>query len=143
DVARVRELGGTAVRAVTSVLAATGPLTAEAQLVRSALIASLGLPDHDRAALEAEAPMHVEALELHGDVDGKLARAMVRAGFYAARIDGIDPREEQAVVAVARKLGLTTDETHQAREDARVLLDSGKDFGEAAVDGIRWLLEGD
>jgi hypothetical protein len=143
DVTRVRELGGTAVRAITSVLAATGPLTAEASLLRSALIASLGLSDHDRAGLEAEPPFQAEALELHGDLDGKLARAMVRAGFYAARIDGTDPREEQAVIAIARKLGLTGDETNQAREEARTLLDSGKDFGEAGVDGIRWLLEGD
>ncbi len=143
DVARVRELGGTAVRAITSVLAAVGPLNAEATLLRRALIALLGLPDHDRAELEAELPLHAEALDLPGDLDAKLARSLVRAGFYAARLDGTDPREEQAVIAVARKLGLTTEEVNAAREEARAFIDSGKDFGEACVDGIRWLLEGD
>jgi hypothetical protein len=67
----------------------------------------------------------------------------VRAGFYAARLDGTDPREEQAVVAVARKLGLTTEEVNQARDEARAFIDAGKDFGEACVDAIRWLLEGE
>ncbi len=143
DVARVRGLGGMAVRAVTSVLAAAGPLTAEAMLLRRALIALLGLPDHDRAELEAELPLHAEALDIPGDVDGKLARSMVRAGFYAARLDGTDPREEQAVITIGRKLGLTTEEVGQAREDARALMDSGKDFGEASVEGIRWLCDGD
>jgi hypothetical protein len=143
DVARVRSLGSMAVRVVTSVLAATGPLNAESTLLRRALIASLGLSDPDRAEIEAELPVPAEALQLPGDLDGKLARSMVRGGFYAARVDGTDPREEQAVIAVARKLGLTTEEVNQAREEARVLIDSGKDFGEASVDGIRWLLEGD
>ena len=143
DVARVRALGSMAVRVVTSVLAATGPLNTESTLLRLALIASLGLSDHDRAELEGELPIHPEALELPSDLDGKLARSMVRGGFYAARVDGTDPREEQAVIAIARKLGLTTEEVNQTREEARALIDSGKDFGDASVDAIRWLLEGD
>jgi hypothetical protein len=141
DVARVRALGGLAVRAITSVLAAAGPLNAETALMRLALIASLGLADADRAELEAEAPIHPEALALHGDVDAKVARSMVRAGFYAARVDGTDPREEQAVITIARKLGLTTEEVNQAREEARAAMDAGKEFGEACVDALRWLLE--
>jgi hypothetical protein len=143
DVARVRALGGMAVRAVTSVLAAAGPPNAEALLLRGALIVSLGLPEHDRAELDAELPIHAEGLVLPGDLDGKLARSIVRAGFYVARVDGTHPNEEQAVIAIARKLGLTTEEVNQAREEARALIDAAKDFGEACVDGIRWLLEGD
>jgi hypothetical protein len=140
DVARVRNLGGMAVRAITSVLTAAGPLDAEAALLRRALIASLGLADHDRAELEAELPVHAEALALTSDVDGKIARSVVRAGFYAARVDGTDPREDQAVVAIGRKLGLTTEEVAHARDDARAAMDSAKDFGEAAVDAVRYLL---
>jgi hypothetical protein len=143
DVARVVRLGGLGVRVVTSVLAAAGPLDAEKSLLRRALLASLGLPDHDRADIEAEAPVSAEQLDLHGDLDGKLGRSLVRAGFYAARLDGTDPREEQAVIAVARKLGLTTEDVNEAREEARAFIDAGKDFGEASVDAIRWLLEGD
>jgi hypothetical protein len=141
DVARVRALGGLAVRAITSVLAATGPLNDEATLLRRALIASLGLADADRAELDAEPPLHPESLALHGDIDAKVARSMVRAGFYAARINGTDPREEQAVITIARKLGLTTEEANQSREEARAAMDAGKQLGEACVEAVRWLLE--
>jgi hypothetical protein len=143
DIARIRGLGALAARVVSSVLAATGAIPAEGQLLRGAMLASLGLPDEDRRQLDGEPPIQAEMLDLHGDIERKLARSLVRAGFYVARTDGTDPREEQAVIAVARKLGLTTEEVNQAREDARDLLDSAKDFGEACVDGIRWLLEGD
>ncbi len=143
DVARVRTLGGLGVRVITSVLGSTGPLNAESALLRGALVASLGLPDHDRAELAAEPPVPAEQLDLHGDLDGKLARSLVRAGFYVARVDGTDPREEQAVITVARKLGLTTEEVNACREEARAFIDAGKDFGEAAVDAIRFVLEGE
>jgi hypothetical protein len=143
DVARVRGQGALAVRAVTSVLAATGALNTEARLLRSAMIASLGLPEPDRQALEAEAPYHVELLDMHGDLDAKFARSLVRGAFYAARIDGTDPREEQAVIAIARKLGLTSEEVNEAREEARAFSDAGRDLGDAEVDAIRYVLEGD
>lgn len=143
DILRVRSLGALTVRCVTSVLGATGPLHEEAQLLRRALLASLGLSDETRRELENEAPVPAEALELHGDMDQKLSRSIVRGCFYAARSDGTDPLEEQAVITIARKLGLTTESVAEAREEARQLGDSGKAFGEAAVDGVRWLLEGD
>ena len=143
EVARVRTAGGIAVRAVTSVLGATGPLGSEAPPPRSALIASLGPPADARRELEVEAPVPAEALDLHGDLDGKLGRSIVRGCFYAGRINGTDPREEQAVIAVGRKLGLTSDDVNQAREEARQLTDAGKVFGDAVVDTVRYLLEQD
>ena len=143
DILRVRSLGALAVRCVTSVFAATGPLHEEAHLLRRALLASLGLSEETRRELEAEAPIPPEALELSGDMDGKLARSIVRGCFYAARIDGTDPREEQAVITIARKLGLTTEAVAETREEARQLGDTGKAFGDAAVDGVRWLMDGD
>jgi hypothetical protein len=143
DVARVRALGSMAVRAVTAVLGAAGPIDAEGDLLRRALIASLGLPDEARRELEAEAPLPAESLDLHGDLDGKLARSIVRGCFYAARLDGTDPREETAVIAIARKLGLTSEAVAETREEARQIGEAGKAFGDAAVDGVRWLLEGD
>jgi hypothetical protein len=143
DILRVRSLGALAVRCVTSVLAATGPLGAEPQLLRHALLASLGLSEETRRELAAEPPVPAEQLDIHGDLDPKLARSIVRGCFYAARIDGTDPREEAAVIAIARKMGLTTEAVTEAREEARQIGDAGKDFGEAAVDGVRWLLEAD
>jgi hypothetical protein len=144
DVARVRGLGGAALRSITSVLAATGPLSAEAILLRNALLVSLGLPDADRQALWVEEPLHAEMLDLHGDLlEDKLAKSIVRSAFYVARIDGTDPREEQAAITIARKLGRTTEQTNEAREEARAMIDAGKAFGDAAVDAVRYLLEGD
>lgn len=139
EVARVRSMGSLAVRALGSVLGATGAFHAEARLTRGTLIASLGLPEADQRLLNTEEPTDAEALEIQGNMDSKVAKAIVRGGFYAAMNDGMDPREEQAVVAIARKCGLTTDEVNVARIDARKKIDSSKDFGEACVDAIRYL----
>jgi hypothetical protein len=143
EVNRVRVLGTLAVRALGAILNATGAFPPEAHLIRSTLIASLGLPAEDQRMLNAEAPLAAEALDIQGGVEAKIARAIVRGAFFAAMGDGLDPREEQAAVAIARKLGLTTDDVNTARADARAMIDSSKDFGEACVDAIRYLLEAD
>lgn len=143
DILRVRLLGALAVRCVTSVLGATGALNEDARLARDALLSSLGLSEETRREIAAELPAPAESLDLAVEMDQKLARSIVRGCFYAARMDGTDPREEQAVLTIARKLGLGTEAVVEAREEARALSDAGKVFGEAAVDGVRWLLEGD
>jgi hypothetical protein len=56
--------------------------------------------------------------------------------------DGMDPREEQAVLAIARKVGVDIEGVNAARSEAREMIESSKDFGEASVDAIRYLLEG-
>lgn len=145
EVNRVRSLGALAVRSLGAVLSATGTFHAEAHAIRATLIASLGLPIEDQRLLNTEPPVTAEAVEVPtgGVVDGKLARAIIRGGFYAAMGDGMDPREEQAVVTIARKLGLTTEDVNTCRGDARTVIDASKDFGDACVDAIRYLLEGD
>jgi hypothetical protein len=143
DILRVRSLGALAVRCVTAVFGATGPLPEEAHLLRRALLASLGLSEETRRELEAEHAQPAESLDLSGDMDGKLARSIVRGCFYAARIDGTDPREEQAVISIARKLGLTTEAVAEVRDEARALGDDGKAFGDAAVDAVRYLFDAD
>lgn len=140
EVARVRALGALAARALGAVLAATGSFHVESRLTRDTLIASLGLPEDDQRALHAEAPVGAEALEIQGNMESKVARGIVRGAFHAAMGDGMDPREEQAVLAIARKMGLATEDVTAARADARRLIDSSKDFGEACVDAVRYIL---
>ncbi len=140
EIARVRAQGAMAVRALGAVLAATGTFHAEARLARATLIASLGLPEADQRSLHEEAPVPAEALDIVANVDSKVARAVVRGAFHTALGDGMDPREEQAILAIGRKLGLTTDEVNAARADARKLVDASKDYGEACVDAIRYVL---
>jgi hypothetical protein len=143
EVMRVRTQGAFAVRVLASVLAAAGQWSAESRLLRSALVASLGLPEDDERLLTAEAPFPPESLELHGGCDAKLAQAIVRGAFYAAMSDGMDPREEQAIAGVAYKLGLDIDTVNAARADARAQIESSRDFGEACVDAVRFLLDDD
>src|SRR4051812_44247132 len=96
EVNRVRVLGALAVRALGAIQNATGAFPPEARLIRSTLIASLGLSADDQRLLNAEAPLAAEALDIQGGVESKIARAIVRGAFFAAMGDGLDPREEQA-----------------------------------------------
>jgi len=143
EVARVRLLGALAIRALGAALSATGTFHPEARLIRSTFIASLGLPAEDQRLYNSETPVPAESLDIPAGTEGKIAKAIVRGAFFAAMGDGMDPREEQAVSAIARKLGLTTEEVNAVRAEARAMIDASKDFGEACVDAIRYLLEGD
>lgn len=143
EVARVRSLGALAVRSLGAVLSAAGAFNARGRLLRSSLIASLGLPEDDQKTLDTEAPVAAEALEIPASVDQKLARAIVRGAFFAAMGDGMDPREEQCVAELARKLAVGAEELGAARKEARELLEGSKDLGDACVDAIRYVLAND
>lgn len=143
EVMRVRTQGAYAVRVLASVLAAAGQWSAESRLLRATLIASLGLPEDDARLLNEEGPFPPGSIDLHGGCDAKLARAIVRGAFFAAMGDGMDPREEQAIAGVAYKLGLDIDTVNAARADARDQIETSRDFGEACVDAVRFMLEGD
>ena len=143
EVMRVRTTGAFAVRVLASVLGVAGQWSAESRLLRAALVASLGLPEDDQRVLNNEGPFAPEALDLHGGCDAKIARAIVRGAFYAAMGDGMDPREEQAIAGVAYKLGLDIDTVNAARNEARDQTEASRDFGEACVDAVRFMLDGD
>ncbi|MEO7328425.1 MAG: hypothetical protein ABI193_07605, partial [Minicystis sp.] len=72
-----------------------------------------------------------------------LARAIVRGAYFAGMGDGMDPREETCVAEIARKLGVSAEDLAAARKEAKEMIDGSKDFGEACVDAIRYVLEGD
>jgi hypothetical protein len=143
EVTRVRVVGAFASRALGAVLSATGTFSPEARLLRGTLVASLGLPPEDQQLLDADAPVAAEALDISGGMDAKIAKAIVRGSYFAAMGDGMDPRKEQAVMEIANKVGLTTEDINALRAEARALVDAAKPFGEACVEAIRYLLEGD
>jgi hypothetical protein len=143
DIARVRSFGAFVSRALASVLGATGTFNTEARTQRGCFVASLGLPDEDQRALAAEEPVPADKLEVPEGMPPKLARAVLRGAFFAAMLEGVDPREEQAVMAIGKKTGLPAEEITAAHSDARARIEAARAFGGPCVDAIRYVLEGD
>lgn len=140
DVARVKRYGTLAVRALRAVFCADGPLDAEERTTIAALVASLGLPEGDSATLLVESPLAPETLDVYGEIDPAIARAIVRGAWLAAASDGIDPREEHAIGVIAHKTGVSGEELEAARREAQDRIDARSKLGIAAVDGVRFLL---
>jgi tellurite resistance protein len=140
DVARVRRYGTLAVRVLRAVLAADGPLDREEQTLIAAVIGALGLPDSDTNALSAESPIAPGSLDVYGELDQAVARAVVRGAWLAAALDAVDPREEQAISVVAHKLSVDGTELEAARRQALECVDARRKTGVAAIDGVRYVL---
>jgi tellurite resistance protein len=140
DVARVKRYGTLAVRVLRAVLAADGPVDREEQTLIAAVIGALGLPDADANALSTEPPIAPESLDVYGELDHAVSRAVVRGAWVAAALDAVDPREEQAISMVARKLSVSRDDVEAARREALEGVDARRKVGMAAVDGVRYIL---
>lgn len=143
EVAHVRTLGPLAVQALSAVLMADGRMDVEDELHRRALIASLGLPEHDQTRVRDQAPVTLDEIYVPAGVDPKIAAAIVRGAFYAILSKGVSPTEEQTVITLAVKLGMGEDQTIALRTEARQLVDAAQPFGEACVEAIRFMLAGD
>jgi tellurite resistance protein len=140
DVQRVKRLGTLAVRVLRAVLAADGNIDAEEARTLAALIASLGLPDADAAPLFTEEAMPIDRLDVYGEVEPGVAKALLRGAWLAAAWDTIDPREEHVVKALADKLSLSAEEVEAARADAVARVDARRLAGLATVDYVRFML---
>jgi tellurite resistance protein len=140
EVARVKRYGSLAVRVLRAVLAADGTLDGEERTTVASVIASLGLPEADANALYAEPPVAPATLDIYGEVDLAVTRAILRGAWLAAAWDGIDPREEQVIQVVAQKLGMAGDEVEDGRKDAIARIDARRRAGLAVVDAVRYLL---
>jgi hypothetical protein len=140
DVQRVRRLGTLAVRVLRAVLSSDGPLDGEEHHTVTALIASLGLPEPEAAPLYAEQPIPVEQLDVYGDIDPAVARAIVRGAWLAATLDAIDPREEHVIRVVANKLSFPAMDLEVLRNEAVARVDGRRIAGAAVVDAIRFIL---
>lgn len=140
EVERVKRLGALASRVLAATLGADGPLLPEEQLLRESLVASLGLAEEEEKRLAAEPPLRIDALEVYGEIDVKLAKALVRGAWVAAASDGIDPREEKAIADLALKLRVALEDVEALRADVRETMERRARVGAAASDAIRFLL---
>src|SRR5436305_46849 len=86
-------VGRLAVRALRAVFASDGPVDAEEARAISCVVAALGLPDAEIAALRTEAPVAIDKLDVYGELEGDVTRALLRGAWLAAAWDAIDPRE--------------------------------------------------
>jgi hypothetical protein len=119
DVNRVKRYGSLAVRTLRAVL---------------------GLAEADANALRSEPAIAAEALDVAGDIDHAIARAIVRGAWLGAASDEIDPREESVIRVVGRKMGIGPEDIEDARRAAVDFVDWRRRAGAAAVDGVRYVL---
>ena len=140
EVQRVKRLGALAVRALRAVLSADGLFDKVERRNIAAIIGALGLPEDDAQALLDEDPVSVERLDIYGDLEVDVARAVLSGAWYAAAADGLDPREEQVIRALAVKLHRTPEEAEEARSAANARAETGRLVGLALVEVLRTLL---
>ena len=140
DVARVKRYGSLAVRVLRAVLAADGPLDQEERTTVALVIAALGLPEPDAHALHAEGPVPAQTLEVYGEMDAGVTRAILRGAWLAAAWDAIDPREEEVIRVVAQKLAVAPDDLEAVRRETVARVDVRRKAGSAAVDAVRYVL---
>jgi len=140
EVLRVKRLGTLAVRVLRTVLSADGNIDKEEARTIAAVIASLGLPDADAAPLFTEAPVPVESLDVYGEVEPRVAKALVSGAWLAAAWDTIDPREEEVLKKLAEKLAISAEDLELARADAVARVDARRVAGLATVDYVRYIL---
>lgn len=140
DVQRVKRLGTLAVRVLRAVLSSDGVLDAEETRTIAGVIASLGLPDADAQALFVEPSVPVEQLDVYGDIDPAVAKAVLRGAWIAAAWDQIDPREEHVIRVLASKLAMPAMELEVLRNEAVQRIDTRRLAGLAAVEAVRFVL---
>jgi hypothetical protein len=145
EVLRVKRLGTLAVRTLRAVFASDSAighprLDAEEERTIAALIGSLGLSNEDSAPLSKEPPIDVSQLDVYGEIDPAIARALLRGAWMAAAWDAIDPREEAVIRTLAQKTSQSLEEVEAARAEAVARVDARKTVGLATVDAIRFVL---
>ena len=116
-----------------AVFVADGVLDHEEQRTVAGLVASLGLPDEAAQALYAEGPIPVEQLDIYGDIEPAVAKALLRGAWLASAWDQIDPREEHIVRVLANKLSFAAMDLEVLRNEAIQRVDARRLTGRAAV----------
>lgn len=140
DVMRVKRLGTLAVRVLRAVFTADGPLDPEETRTIAGVVASLGLPDAEAQALYAEAPVPVDQLDVYGDIEPGVAKALLRGAWLAAAWDMIDPREEHVIRVLANKLAVPAMDLEGYRNEVVQRIDARKAVGQATVEAVRFVL---
>jgi hypothetical protein len=140
DVQRVRSYGSLATRVLRLVLSADGALDVEEKRAVAAFIAALGLPESDAVALHSEPQVQVSQLEVHGELEPAVARAIVRGAWLASAWDAIDPREEEVVRTVGRKVAVQPADVEALRTEAVTRVDARRAAGLATIEAARYIL---
>jgi hypothetical protein len=140
DVQRVKRLGTLAVRVLRAVFSANGPLDPEEARTVAALVASLGLPDELAQPLYAEMPVPVDQLDVYGDIEPGVAKALLRGAWLASAWDQIDPREEHVIRVLANKLAFPAMDLEVMRNEVVQRVDQRRNLGLAVVDAVRFVL---
>lgn len=140
DVIRVKRLGTLCVRIVRAIFAADAPLDAEENLNIAAFLSALGLAPEDSAPLLAEAPVGPDQLDVYGDVEPNVQKAILRGAWLAAAWDTIDPKEELVVRTVATKFSFHPPDVEELRKEAIGRVESRKNAAFAAIDAVRYVL---
>ncbi len=140
DVSRVKKVGGFTARILRGIFAADGALTPEENRTIAIFVHGLGLPEADESPLLSEPPFPAETLDVVGEVEPKVLRAILGGAWLASAWDTIDPREETYVRTLATRLSVTVPEIEAARTKAIERVDARKKTGGAAVEGLRYVL---
>ena len=140
DVQRVKRLGSLTVRMLRAVLAADGPLDAEEHSAVTLLVRSLGLPDADAQAMLIEEPQPPNTIDVFGEMEPAVSKALIAGAWLAAAQDGLDVSEERIVRMFADKLGVTQNDAESLRTAALSRVDARKLAGAAAIDAVRFTM---
>ena len=138
---RVKRLGTLAVRLLRRVLSASRPLDQDDARTIGALVASLGLPPEDAAALLNEPVVPGSVLDIYGEIEPKVARAMLEGAWLAAAWDGLHPNEEEVIRGFASKVAVPLNEVEEARTAALAEVEVKRLVGLATVDYTRAVLQ--
>jgi hypothetical protein len=137
---RVTRLGTLATRLLRQVLAAEGDVEpGDARLI-AAFVASLGLPEDEATKLRSEAVVPGLHLDIYGELEPKVAHALLEGAWLAAAADGLHPREEAVIREFASRAGLPLDAVEAARSEAIARVEAKRLVGLATVDYARAML---
>jgi len=137
---RVTRLGTLAVRLMRQVLSADGAVDGDDARMVGAFVASLGLSPEGAAPLLHEPVVPGLQLDVYGEVEPKILRALLQGAWVAAAWDGLDPREEKVIQDFATKAGLPLDAVEESRAAAMARIESKRLVGLATVDYVRAVL---
>lgn len=143
EILRVKRIGTLAFRALGAALGADGPPSADESFQLRALLLSLGLPPEEEALLAASPLGDATALEIHGDLEPKIAAQILRGAWRAALRDGLDAREDGALTTLAGRLAIRPEDAARLRAEAEHATEASRLLGRGAIDALYWLLGDD
>jgi DnaJ-domain-containing protein 1 len=141
ETARVTRLGTLAIRLLRQVLSAEGAANSDDARMMGAFVASLGLPPEETQKLLNEPVAPGLLLDVYGEIEPKLLRAILQGAWLAAATDGFHPREEQVIRDFASKAGLSLVEVEEARNAAMEKVEERRLIGLACIDYVRAVLQ--